>query len=77
MVSAEELATDVLEVANAFLAEQQDRLLERIEGNLNLLVEAARILRDEAAGGSSLQHSGEHLAFALLTAAFDAGRMKR
>lgn len=77
MASAHELAADALAVANAFLAEQRDRLLERTEGDLDLLVEAARILREEAAGGSSLQHSGEHLAFALLTAAFEAGRTKR
>lgn len=76
MVSAKELAADALEVANTFLAEQQDRLLARTEGNLDLLVEAARILRDGAAGGSSLEHSGEHLAFSLLTAAFEAGRTK-
>lgn len=77
MASAQELAADALAVANAFLAEQRDRLLGRCEGNLGLLVEAARILQDEAAGGSSLEHPGEHLAFSLLTAAFEAGRTKR
>ncbi len=77
MASAQELAADALAVANAFLAEQRDRLLERTEGNLDLLVEAARILRDEAGSGSSLEHSGEHLAFSLLTAAFEAGRTQR
>lgn len=76
MANAQELAADALAVARAFLEEQQDRLLERTEGNLDLLVEAARIVRDDAGGGSSLEHSGEHLAFALLTAAFDAGRKK-
>ncbi len=77
VASAQELAADALAVANAFLEEQRDRLLERTEGDIHLLVEAARILRDEAGGGSSLEHSSEHLAFALLTAAFGAGRTRR
>lgn len=77
MASAQELAADALAVANEFLAEQQDRLLGRTDGNLDLLVEAARILRAEAAGGSTLEHSAEHLAFSLLTAAFKAGRTNR
>ena len=70
MASAQELAADALAVANAFLAEQRDRFLERTEGNLNLLVEATRILRDEVGSGSSLERSGEHLAF-------EAGRAQR
>lgn len=74
MATAEELAADALAIANEFLAGQQRRFMERAGGDLNVLVEAARIVQKEAAHGSPLEHSGEHLAFSLLTVAFEAGR---
>lgn len=74
MATAEELAADALTAANKFLAEQQKHFVERAAGELDLLADAARIVREGAAHGSSLEHPAEHLAFSLLAAAFEATR---
>lgn len=48
MATADELAADALEVANKFLAEQRQRLVEQAAGDLGLLAVAARIVQEGA-----------------------------
>lgn len=77
MATADELAADALEVANKFLAEQRQRLVEQAAGDLGLLAVAARIVQEEVPNRSPSVHGGEHLAFTLLTAAYEAIRTSR
>ena len=70
MSTAREIADQSMKLANEFTDSTRDRLLEMADGNMELLREAADMVRESSGGGSALGHSTEHLAFSLITAAY-------
>ncbi len=57
-----------MELAASFLDEATQQIVAMADGDFNALYEAAQIVRNRAMGPAS-QHSAEHLAFSLITAA--------
>lgn len=66
---AREIADRSMELAGEFLDQTRDEVLAMADGNVEVLREAAEIVRARATGGPALSHSAEHLAFSLITAA--------
>ena len=60
-------------LASSFLDGATEQIVAMAGGDLNALYEAAQIVRNRATGAAS-EHSGEHLAFSLITAAHNALR---
>ena len=55
-------------LASSFLADATKEIVAMSDGDLNALFEAAQDVKDRATGPAS-EHSAEHLAFSLITAA--------
>jgi hypothetical protein len=69
MSTAREIADNSMELASEFMDSTRNRVLEMANRNMDLLREAADIVRSRATHGPALSHSAEHLAFSLITAA--------
>lgn len=69
MSTAREIADQSMDLATEFMHSTRDRVLAMADGNMDLLREAADIVRGRATRGPALSHSAEHLAFSLITAA--------
>lgn len=63
-----EIADRAMTLASSFLAEATKEIIAMSEGDMSVLYEAAQDVKSRATGPAS-EHSAEHLAFSLLTAA--------
>jgi hypothetical protein len=70
MADAAKIAERALNVAAAFLKDARREIVDLADGDLEALFQASQIVRDTASGGRASEHSGEHLAFSLITAAY-------
>ena len=71
MTSARELADTAMELAREFLEHTHEPLLEMAQGDVSALHEAAQLVRTTRPNSPELTRSVEHMAFALLTQAFE------
>lgn len=60
-----------MELASGFLAASRDELAEMGRDDPQRLFDAAQLLQDRVKSGSQSMHSGEHLAFSLVHAAYE------
>ena len=69
MSTPQEIADRSLQLANRFLDSARKEIEDMAAGDVQMLKEAADLVRTQAAEGPALSHSAEHLAFSLITAA--------
>ena len=69
MSTAQEIADQSMELSGKFMDSSRDRLLEMSGRDIDLLREAADLVREYATRGPARGLSTEHLAFTLITAA--------
>lgn len=69
-----EIADRAMALAGSFLQGATQQIVAMADGDMNALYEAAQIVRNRAMGPTT-EHSAEHLAFSLITAAHSQLRM--
>ena len=69
MSTPQEIADRSLQLAGNFLDTARKEIEEMSGGDVQMLKEAADLVRANAAEGPALSHSAEHLAFSVITAA--------
>ena len=75
MAAPDQIADRAMALASSSLDGATKEIVAMAGGDLNALYEAAQIVRNRATGAAS-EHSAEHLAFSLITAAHTALRTK-
>jgi hypothetical protein len=74
MADADAIARQALEFASDYLHENQAKIIEMSGGDLELLHQAARIVQSRGQSHTKASLSPEHLAFTLITAAYESLR---
>ncbi len=73
MAAPDQIADRAMALAASFLVGATKDIVAMAGGDLNARYEASQIVRNRATGAAS-EHSAEHLAFSLITAAHSALR---
>jgi hypothetical protein len=76
MADAEAIARRALEFAGTYLDANRRAIVEMAEGDLDRLHQAAKIVQAQAQSHQKTSLSREHLAFTLITAAYESLRDK-
>jgi acetylornithine/succinyldiaminopimelate/putrescine aminotransferase len=76
MASDTEIAELAIKLAEDFLRESRDRIVDVAEGDTSVLTAAAEMVRLQSTDVKPSSHSVEHLAFSLITAAHEEIRQR-